>query len=75
LANHGDLEENSRKPSRLVLGDDLPDHLKILPKPEAVRAGTQECRLSDARSDGAQEPHGKALYSRGAYKACNRVSV
>jgi DNA-binding transcriptional ArsR family regulator len=34
-----DLEENQRKPSRLVLGDDLPDDLEILPKLEDVRAG------------------------------------
>src|SRR5829696_585866 len=39
-----DLEENRRKPSRLVLGDDLPDDLQILPKPEDVRAGMHACR-------------------------------
>jgi DNA-binding transcriptional ArsR family regulator len=33
-----DLEDNPRKPSRLVLGDDLQDDLQILPKPEDVRA-------------------------------------
>ena len=37
-----DLEENPRKPSRLVLGDDLPDNVQILPSPEAVRAGMKE---------------------------------
>jgi len=70
-----DLEENPRKPSRLVPGDDLPDDLHILPKPEAVRAGMQARALPDARSDGAQEPHGKAQYSEDAYKACNCAHV
>src|SRR5215208_3214574 len=52
-----DLEENLRKPSRLVLGDDLPDDLQILPSPEDVRADMQERASSNARPDGAQEPH------------------
>jgi hypothetical protein len=33
-----DLEDNPRKPSRLVLGDDLPDDVQILPSPDDVRA-------------------------------------
>ncbi len=50
-----DLEENRRKPSRLVLGDDLPEDLQILPKPEEVRAGMQERATDSARPEGAQE--------------------
>jgi biotin operon repressor len=70
-----DLEENRRKPSRLVLGDELPDDLEILPKPEEVRAGMQERASLDARLDGPQEPHGKGQNSANAYKACNRARV
>src|SRR5215217_796679 len=70
-----DLEENQRKPSRLVLGDDLPDDLQILPKPEDVRADMQERASSNARPDGAQEPHSNGQYSDDAYKACNRARV
>jgi hypothetical protein len=33
-----DLEDNPRKPSRLVPGDPLPEDLEILPKPENVQA-------------------------------------
>jgi hypothetical protein len=32
------LEDNPRKPSRLVLGDPLPEDLEILPKPKDVQA-------------------------------------
>src|SRR5215204_689568 len=39
-----DLEDNPRKPSRLILGDDLPDDLQILPSPEDVRASVRVCR-------------------------------
>ena len=70
-----DLEENQRKASRLVLGDDLPDDLQILPKPEEVRAGVTERASGSARLDGAREPHGKAPYSWDAYKACNCARV
>jgi hypothetical protein len=70
-----DLEENPRKPSRLVLGDDLPDDLQILPKPEELRASMQECALPTARLEGVQEPHSNAQSSRDAYKACNRARV
>jgi hypothetical protein len=70
-----DLEENQRKPSRLVPGDDLPDDLEILPKPEEVRAGVKERASEGARPDGAQKPHGKAQSSGDAYKACNRAGV
>jgi hypothetical protein len=70
-----DLEENQRRPSRLVLGDDLPEDLQILPKPEDVRAGVRQRAPSDARSDGPQKPHGNTQYSRDAYKACNRARV
>ncbi len=70
-----DLEENQRKPSRLVPGDELPDDLQILPEPEAVRAGMQGRASDGARPDGAQEPHSNGQSSGDAYKACNRVRV
>jgi hypothetical protein len=70
-----DLEENQRKPSRLVPGDDLPDDLQILPSPEDVRAGVKERASSNARPEGAQEPHRNGQYSDDAYKACNRARV
>jgi DNA-binding transcriptional ArsR family regulator len=70
-----DLEENRRKPSRLVLGDDLPADLEILPNPKKVRAGMQEHVSGSARPDGAQEPHGNAQNSAAAYKACNRARM
>jgi MarR family len=70
-----DLEENQRKPSRLVPGDDLPEDLQILPEPEVVRAGMQECASDGARPGGAQELHNNGQNSEDAYKACNRVRV
>jgi hypothetical protein len=70
-----DLEDNPRKPSRLVLGDDLSDDLQILPSPEDVRAGVKERALPDARPDGAQEPHRNGQNSDDAYKACSRARV
>ena len=68
-----DLEENLRKPSRLVLGDDLPDDLQILPTPGAVRAGMQERASSSARLNGPQEPHRNGKNVDCAYKACSRA--
>ncbi len=70
-----DLEENLRKPSRLVLGDDLPDDLQILPKPEDVRAGMQKRASSNARPDEAQEPHRNGQNLGDAYKACSCARV
>jgi hypothetical protein len=70
-----DLEENLRKPSRLVLGDDLPDDLQILPSPGDVCAGVQKRASSNARLDRAQEPHRNGQYSSDAYKACSRARV
>jgi hypothetical protein len=70
-----DLEENQRKPSRLVPGDDLPDDLQILPKPEEVRAGVKERASGSARLEGAQEPHGNAQNPDDAYEACTRARV
>jgi DNA-binding transcriptional ArsR family regulator len=70
-----DLEDNPRKPSRLVLGDDLPDDVQILPTPEDVRAGVKGCAPGSARPDGVQEPHRNGRYSSDAYKACNRARV
>jgi DNA-binding transcriptional ArsR family regulator len=70
-----DLEDNPRKPSRLVLGDDLPDDVQILPRPGDVRASMQKRGPSDARPDGAQEPHRNGQYSDDAYKACSRARV
>jgi hypothetical protein len=70
-----DLEDNPRKPSRLIPGDDLPDDLQILPSPENVRAGVKERALPDARLNGAQELHRNGQNSNNAYKACNRARV
>jgi biotin operon repressor len=70
-----DLEDNPRKPSRLILGDDLPDDLQILPSPEDVRVGVKERASDGARPDGAQEPHRNGQNSDDAYKACNRARV
>jgi hypothetical protein len=70
-----DLEENQRKPSRLIPGDDLPDDLQILPSPEDVRAGVNGRASSSARPDEAQEPHSNGQYLNDAYKACNRARV
>jgi DNA-binding transcriptional ArsR family regulator len=70
-----DLKENPRRPSRLVLGDDLPADVRILPEPEEVRAGMRDRVSSDARPDGAREPPNHAQYSDDAYKACNRERV
>jgi MarR family len=70
-----DLEDNPRKPSRLIPGDDLPDDLQILPKPKDVRAGMQKRASSNARPDGAQEPHRNGQNSDDAYKACSRARV
>jgi DNA-binding transcriptional ArsR family regulator len=70
-----DLEENQRKASRLVLGDDLPDDVQILPKPEDVRAGMQERASGSARLDELQKPHRNGQNSSDAYKACSRARV
>jgi DNA-binding transcriptional ArsR family regulator len=70
-----DLEENRRKPSRLVPGDDLPDDLQILPKPEDVHAGVKERASTSALLEGPQTPPGDAQNSENAYKACNRARV
>jgi DNA-binding transcriptional ArsR family regulator len=70
-----DLEDNPRKPSRLVLGDDLPDDVQILPSPEDVRAGVKGCAPGSARLDGAREPHRNGQNSSDAYKACDRARV
>jgi hypothetical protein len=70
-----DLEDNPRKPSRLVLGDDLPDDVQILPSLEDVRASVKERAPGSARLDEPQEPHSNGQYSNDAYKACNRARV
>jgi hypothetical protein len=70
-----DLEDNPRKPSRLILGDDLPDDLQILPSPEDVRAGVKERASDGARPKVTQEPHSNAQNSEDAYKACSRARV
>jgi hypothetical protein len=70
-----DLEDNPRKPSRLILGDDLPDDVQILPSLDDVRASMQERASSNARTDGVQELHRNGQYSDDAYKACNRARV
>jgi hypothetical protein len=70
-----DLEDNPRKPSRLVLGDDLPDDVQILPSPEDVRASVKECASGSARPNGRQESHRNRQNLDDAYKACNRARV
>jgi hypothetical protein len=70
-----DLEDNPRKPSRLIPGDNLPVDLQILPSPEDVRAGVKERASGGARPDGAQEPHRNGQNPDDAYKACNRARV
>jgi hypothetical protein len=70
-----DLEENQRKPSRLVPGDDLPDDLQILPKPEDLREGALQRASADARLGGAHKPDDDGQNSDDAYKACNRAPV
>jgi MarR family len=70
-----DLEDNQRKPSRLIPGDDLPDDLQILPIPEDVRASVKERASSNARPKGTQEPRRNGQNSDDAYKACNRARV
>jgi hypothetical protein len=70
-----DLEENQRKPSRLVPGDDLPAALQILPKPEEVRAGVAEQAWGNTRPVGAQKPDVDGQNPGVAYKACNRARV
>jgi biotin operon repressor len=70
-----DLEENARKPSRLIPGDDLPNDLQILPTPEAVRAGMQKRASGSARLAEPQEPYRDGQNSNDAYKACSRARV
>jgi hypothetical protein len=70
-----DLEDNPRKPSRLIPGDDLPDDLQILPSPEDVRASVKERASGSAGPDGAQEPHRNGQNLDDAYKACSRARV
>jgi hypothetical protein len=70
-----DLEDNPRKPSRLIPGDDLPDDVQILPSPDDVCADMQERASDSARPDAAQEPHRNGQYSSDAYKACSRARV
>jgi DNA-binding transcriptional ArsR family regulator len=70
-----DLEDNPRKPSRLVLGDDLPDDVQILPSPEDVCASVKERAPGSARLDEPQEPHRNGQNSNDAYKACSRARV
>jgi CRP-like cAMP-binding protein len=70
-----DLEDNSRKPSRLIPGDDLPDDLRILPSLEGVRASVEERAPASARPNGAQEPHRNGENLADAYKACSRARV
>jgi len=70
-----DLEDNPRKPSRLIPGDDLPDDLQILPSSEDVRAGMQGRASGGARLNGTQEPHRNGQNPDDAYKACNRARV
>ena len=70
-----DLEENQRKPSRLVPGDDLPDDLQILPNPNDVHAGVKARASNRVRPDLSRKPHSNGQNSDDAYKACNRARV
>jgi DNA-binding transcriptional ArsR family regulator len=70
-----DLEDNPRKPSRLVPGDDLPDDLQILPSPENVRAGVKERAWSGARREPARKPYSNGQNSSDAYKACSHARM
>jgi DNA-binding transcriptional ArsR family regulator len=70
-----DLEDNPRKPSRLVLGDDLPDDVQLLPSPKYVRASVKDPAPGSARLDKPQEPHRNGQNVDDAYKACNRARV
>jgi MarR family len=70
-----DLEDNPRKPSRLIPGDDLPNDLQILPSPEEARAVVKERASGSARPDGAQKPHSNGQNLSDAYKACSRARV
>jgi hypothetical protein len=70
-----DLEDNPRKPSRVIPGDGLPNDLQILPSPEDVRASVKERASRLARPGGTQEPHRNGQNSDDAYKACNRARV
>ena len=70
-----DLEDNPRKPSRLIPGDDLPDDLQILPSPEDMRASVKERASGSARLNRTQEPHRNGQNLDEAYKACNRARV
>jgi hypothetical protein len=70
-----DLEENPRKPSRLIPGDDLPDDLQILPTPEDVCVGVNRLAPCDARTDYSRNPHSSGQNPNDAYKACSRVCV
>ena len=70
-----DLEDNPRKPSRLILGDDLPDDVQILPSLDDVRASVKERALPGARHNGLQEPHRNGQNSSDGYKACSRARV
>ena len=70
-----DLEDNPRKPSRLILGDDLPDDVQILPSLDDVRASVKERAPGSARLNGLQEPHRNGQNSSDGYKACSRARV
>jgi MarR family len=70
-----DREENPRKPSRLVPGDDLSDDLQILPKPEDVRADVEERASGSAHPKGTPNPHRGAQNPDDAYKACSRARM
>jgi hypothetical protein len=64
------LEDNSRKPSRLVPGDELPKDLEVLPEPQALKAcasaGVQEGIDAppppEAAANGHRKGEGGVLY-------------
>ncbi len=50
-----DLEDNPRKPSRLVPADPLPEDLEILPRPDALANALKACKRAD-QNEGIHNP-------------------
>ncbi len=50
-----DLEDNPRKPSRIVPGDPLPEDLVILPPPEALATQSEACKRA-VQTEGINTP-------------------
>ncbi len=50
-----DLEDNPRKPSRLIPADPLPEDLEILPRPDALADALQACKRA-GENEGIHNP-------------------